>query len=161
MWTLIENFLLPSDISLLIGCRPKLLAGCCWPRIPGGNTGLPVGGNTSRVVRPPGGQYCLLPLLQQYCRNQQRGTKTSLQMSHNPSAWREQSTASEAGPKGYQQEVKTQKAFKISERLNICKADGREKRPESRSAFGVRKVGRCPESLWWKVFPWSAYQRSH
>ena len=85
----------------------------------------------------------------------------SLQMSHYPSAWRERNTASEAGPKGYQQEVKTQKAFKISERLNICKADGREKRPESRSAFGVRKVGRCPESLWWKVFPWSAYQRSH
>ena len=32
----------------------KLLWTWGWPRIPGGNT--------SRVVRPPGGQYCLLPL---------------------------------------------------------------------------------------------------
>ena len=57
MWTLIENFLLPSDISLLIGCRPKLLAGCCWPRIPGGNTTRVVARQGGNIAAERGNKY--------------------------------------------------------------------------------------------------------
>ena len=57
MWTLIENFLLPSDISLLIGCRPKLLAGCFWPRIPGGNTTRVVARQGGNIAAERGNKY--------------------------------------------------------------------------------------------------------